>query len=277
MATDVEQPETHDEGNDDELPRDEQTPVQRFVMPLTFGSLFAGVGGFDIGFERAGMMPVWQVEINEYCRAILEPHWPNVRRHDDVRTFKATSVDVVCGGFPCQDISNAGKRHGIEGERSGLWTEYHRIICEIRPRYVVIENVSAILVRGIGTVLRDLAACGYDAEWDCLPASAFGGYHERDRAFIVAYPAEQHGKSRNLLEAGEEWRTQFQFRRLRSMVDATERRERNIRFEREPRLARLVDGVPNRTHRLEALGNAVFPRVAEWIGRRIVRDAAFAA
>jgi DNA (cytosine-5)-methyltransferase 1 len=237
---------------------------------ITFGSLFAGIGGFDLGFERAGMVCKWQVEIDDYRQKILKQWWPDATQWDDIRTFEPTHVDVVCGGFPCQDISNAGKRKGIDGERSVLWSEYARIVRTIRPRFVVIENVSALLVRGFERVLGDLAALGYDAEWECIPASAFGAYHERERVFIVAYVQGEYGNARRLLEASEEWRTQLEFRRLRSMVDATERRERNIRFEHEPRVARMVDGVPNRTHRLEGLGNAVVPQVAEWIGKQIV-------
>lgn len=247
------------------------TPLHPIVqMPLTFGSLFAGVGGFDLGFERAGMVCKWQVEIDEYRRSILEQHWPDAKRWDDIRTFDPTTVDVVCGGFPCQDISNAGKREGISGERSGLWSEYVRIIRTIQPRFVVIENVAVILVRGFERVLSDLSESGYDAEWEVLPASAFGAYHERERVFIVAYRQGIYGDAWRVLEASEDWRAQMEFGRLRRMVDATERRERNIRFEHEPRVARMVDGVPNRTHRIEALGNAVVPQVAEWIGTQLV-------
>src|SRR5204863_370991 len=115
----------------------------------------------------------WQVEIDPFCRQVLEKHWPNVTRYFDVRQVKRLeSVDVLCGGFPCQDISVAGKGEGIDGERSGLWREFDRLIGELRPRYVVVENVSALLVRGLGRVLGDLVARGYDAEWDCIPASA---------------------------------------------------------------------------------------------------------
>ena len=157
---------------------------------LTFGSLFAGIGGFDLGFERAGMVCRWQVEIDQECRNDLAMRWPNVRQHDDVRTWgspTAEPVDVICGGFPCQDISNAGLRKGITGERSGLWSEIARIAGDLQPRFVVVENVSALLGRGMGRVLGDLATLGYDAEWECLPASAFGAHHRRDRVFIIAY------------------------------------------------------------------------------------------
>ena len=158
--------------------------------PLTFGSLFAGIGGFDLGLERAGMRCEWQVEIDPYARAVLAKHWPDVRRHEDVRTFPPPEgewgVDVICGGFPCQDISVAGKGAGLAGARSGLWYEYARIIGELRPRYVIVENVAALLARGMGTVLGDLSSLGYDAEWHVIPASAVGAPHRRDRIWIVA-------------------------------------------------------------------------------------------
>lgn len=157
---------------------------------MTHGSLFAGIGGFDLGFERAGIETVWQVEIDSYCRRVLERRFPAALRYDDIRTcgkHNLAPVDIISGGFPCQDISNAGKRAGIDGERSGLWSEYARIIRELRPRYVVVENVAALLGRGMERVLGDLAACGYDAEWDCLSARDFGAPHLRERMWIVAY------------------------------------------------------------------------------------------
>jgi len=168
-------------------------------MTLTFGSLFSGIGGLDLGLERAGMRCLWQVEIDEYCRRVLAKHWPDVPKYGDIRELTGDElerVDLICGGFPCQDISNAGKRAGIDGERSGLWREYIRVIRVLRPRFVLVENVAALLGRGLGAVLGDLAACGYDAEWDCLPASAFGAPHRRDRLFIVAHAICGSGKAR---------------------------------------------------------------------------------
>jgi DNA (cytosine-5)-methyltransferase 1 len=156
---------------------------------LTVGSLFAGIGGFDLGLERAGMKVIWQSEIDPYASAVLKKHWPDVPNHGDIRGITSATVerpDVLCGGFPCQDISNAGKRAGIDGERSGLWSEYARVIGELRPRYVIVENVAALLGRGLGRVLGDLAALGFDAEWHCIPASAVGAPHRRDRLWIIA-------------------------------------------------------------------------------------------
>ena len=175
--------------------------------PLTFGSLFSGVGGLDLGFERAGMQCRWQVEIDPYAQKVLAKHWPDVGRWDDVRTFPPAPaedwrVDGLIGGFPCQDVSNAGRRAGIGGERSGLWREFARIIRILRPRFVVLENVSALLARGIGAVLGDLAACGLDAEWQVLPAAAFGAPHVRERLFVVAY-ASGFGCGADVYEGGD--------------------------------------------------------------------------
>jgi DNA (cytosine-5)-methyltransferase 1 len=170
------------------------------------GSLFSGIGGIDLGLERAGMRVVWQVECDPYARAVLRKHWPTTALYDDVRSVGAANlapVDLVCGGFPCQDISNAGKRVGINGERSGLWSEYARIIRELRPRYVLVENVAALLARGLERVVGDLAACGYDAEWDCFPAAAFGAPHQRDRLFVVAHAHGDRHAGRDRTEGNE--------------------------------------------------------------------------
>jgi DNA (cytosine-5)-methyltransferase 1 len=160
-------------------------------MTLTIGSLFSGIGGLELGLERAGLGPVlWQVECDDYAIRVLERHWPDAARYRDVREVgrhNLAPVDVICGGFPCQDVSNAGKRAGLAGHRSGLWSEFARIVRELRPGYVLVENVAALLGRGFGDVLGDLAACGYDAEWDCIPAAAVGAPHRRDRLFLVAY------------------------------------------------------------------------------------------
>jgi DNA (cytosine-5)-methyltransferase 1 len=161
---------------------------------MTFGELFAGIGGFSLGLERAGMQCKWQVEIDPYAVAVLKKHWPEVPKHEDVRTFPPQGewgVDLICGGFPCQDISVAGKGAGLAGARSGLWHEFARIIGEIRPRYVLVENVAALLTRGMGTVLGDLSSLGYDAEWHVIPASAVGAPHRRERVWIVAYANDQ--------------------------------------------------------------------------------------
>ena len=164
---------------------------------FTFGSLFSGIGGLDLGLERAGMRCAWQVENNDFCQKVLAKHWPDVARHGDVRHVgkrNLAHVKLIAGGFPCQDISDAGQMAGITGERSGLWKEMHRVICELRPEWVLVENVSALTHRGIDVVLGDMAEARYDALWTCLRASDFGAPHIRERIFIVAH-AKSQGQS----------------------------------------------------------------------------------
>ena len=158
---------------------------------MRIGSLFAGIGGFDLAARWMGWETAWFSEIDRYASNVLTKHWPGVPNHGDITKIdftKVEPVDMLCGGFPCQNISNAGKRAGIGGERSGLWGEYARAIRELRPRYVVVENVAALLGRGLERVLGDLAAVGYDAEWEILSAADVGAPHLRQRVWIVAYP-----------------------------------------------------------------------------------------
>jgi len=236
---------------------------------LTVGSLFAGIGGFDLAAERVGFTVKWQVEIDDYCTRVLERHWPHVRRYRDIRECGAHNlerVDLVCGGFPCQDVSYAGPGGGLDGERSGLWTEMRRVVCELRPRYVVVENVAALLDRGLGAILGELAACGYDAEWCCFSTGRRMG-HERERVFIVA----------DLVRAGlQEWRDTdadgtdapcvFTRERFARYVESVDPRQK---WADRPLLGRGVHGIPHRVDRVSALGNAVNPDVAECIFTRI--------
>ncbi len=267
---------------------------------MRVGSLFAGIGGFDLGLERAGMTVQWQVEIDPFCRRVLAKHWPDVRRYEDVREVHAArvcpsggvcdrclpDVDVLCGGFPCQDISVAGRGDGIDGARSGLWAHYARLVGELRPRVVFVENVSALLSRGLGRVLGDLAACGYDAEWDCISAASVGANHQRDRLWIVAH-------ANSVRELQPEGRESNQRRWIsdsrQTMADASGRvRQREAQGQSrhatfgsegiiqsdwwlvEPDVGRVAHGVSARVDRLKGLGNAVVPQITEWIGRRIL-------
>ena len=161
---------------------------------MRIGSLFSGIGGLDLGLEWAGVgYTVWQVERDPFCRAVLARHWPDAERFEDVCTVGVANlapVDVICGGFPCQDISYAGKGAGLDGERSGLWFEFARVVREMGPRFVVVENVSALLTRGLDAVLGTLASLGYDAEWCCVRASDVGARHRRDRVFLIGYLAD---------------------------------------------------------------------------------------
>lgn len=336
---------------------------------MNVGSLFSGIGGFDLGFERAGMRTSWFCEQDDYCTRVLNRHWPGTPVYPDVTKLTAGQVepvDLLCGGFPCQDISTAGRGAGIRGERSGLWSEFARLIGELEPRWVVVENVSALLGRGLSVVCADLSALGYDAEWDCIPASAVGAPHQRDRIWIVAYPRSE-GRRENTggaygdeasdagwgeeddhvvvgvgaerVQAGGRFpdvadaesirggtpgsavdepqgteRTSRGRQRGRDVADPDEKRRDGRSGELgtgrghepadsgsgefqdpdsstlqswrvggrvaqaggpewwavEPPICRVAHGVPNRLDQLAALGNALVPQIAEWIGRQIM-------
>jgi DNA (cytosine-5)-methyltransferase 1 len=261
--------------------------------PLKVLDLFSGIGGFSLGLERTGgFKTVAFCEIEEFPRRVLAKHWPGVPIHRDVRELRAKhvgAINIICGGFPCQDISTAGKGAGLAGERSGLWSEYARLIGEIRPEYAIVENVAALLGRGIGTVLGDLAALGYDAVWHCIPASAVGAPHRRDRLWLVAYAgSEQHE-----VEGDEVWRKitarlhealanamrggQQGSRRPIYSGDSTARGDWQINrafddrgWPAEPDVGRVAYGVPFGVERLTGLGNAVVPQIPEIIGRAIL-------
>lgn len=248
-------------------------------MTLTFGSLFAGIGGLDLGLERAGMICKWQVEIDDYATRVLTKHWPDVPKFRDVRSVGAhdlSTVDLICGGFPCQDISSNGKRVGITGIQSGLWFEYARIVRELRPRYVLVQNVAAPLFpirrrkhivepAPIGNVLGDLATLGYDAVWHCIPAAAVGAPHNRDRVYIMAYADQERG--------GTPRPNENKARIDISSIRSSERSSiitKSCAWAIEPDVGRVADGIPHRMERLGGLGNAVVPQVAEFVGRMIV-------
>lgn len=169
---------------------------------IRIGSLFSGIGGFELGVERAipNAKTVWQVEQNTYCQTILKKHWPNAHIYDDVRTVmadKVDSVEILLGGFPCQDLSIAGKQKGVyDGKQSSLWWEMHRIIRTIRPRVVIMENVANIVRVGGTTVVASLTEIGYCTEWTIIKASDFGAPHRRARWFAVAYPEEESNNRR---------------------------------------------------------------------------------
>lgn len=263
--------------------------------------LFSGIGGFSLGLERTGGFEVVAFcEIEPFCRRVLAKHWPEVPCYDDVRTLTAErlaadgiAVDAICGGFPCQDISTAGRGAGLAGERSGLWSEIARLVGELAPRYVIVENVAALLGRGLGDVLGDLASLGYDAEWHCIPASYVGARHRRDRVWIVAYasPAisERRGAARargdgfadcspvlaNAFCVGQSRQGEPVFAGSqttflnRQTADALAGGLGDF-WRAEPDVGRVANGVPDRAHRLKALGNAVVPQIPELIGNAIL-------
>ncbi len=162
---------------------------------FSVGSLFAGIGGIDLGLERTGHFKThWFCERDAYCQRVLAKHWPAVPVFDDVHDINEITppVDVITAGFPCQPVSHAGRRKAQEDDR-WLWPQVERCIRLLQPRGVLLENVPGLLTAGFSDVIGGLAACGYDAEWDCIPAAAVGAPHRRDRIFVVAYPAQLHG------------------------------------------------------------------------------------
>lgn len=182
-------------------------------MNLTYGSLFSGIGGLDLAVEEVfGAEPAWHCDVDPNAAKVMVHHWPGVPNLGDIQDVKwaeVPPVDIICGGFPCQDISSAGKRAGIaEGSRSGLWFRYADAIRDLRPRLVVVENVGALLVRGLDIVLGSLAEIGYDARWTCLRASVIGAPHQRNRLFLVGVPrdTECEGGEGGQLRPGGLWR-----------------------------------------------------------------------
>lgn len=264
---------------------------------LTFGSLFAGIGGFDLGFERAGFKCKWQVEIDGYATRVLAKHWPGVDRFRDIRECGPGNlqyVNCIIGGFPCQDISYAGKGAGLAGERSGLFYEAMRIVGDLGPKYVVLENVAALLTRGIDQVLGTLASLGYDAEWHCIPAAAVGAPHRRDRVFVLGWDANCGEQSKKRVVSSEyksessrdsqaipnpnitrpqgmrtEWENTQ--REAASGFARPSHSSGNGQWEIEPAVGRVADGVSRRVDRLGCLGNAIVPQVAEYVANRVLQ------
>ena len=236
-------------------------------------SLFAGIGGFDLGLERTGgFRTVAFCEIDPFCRRVLAKHWPSAPCYDDVRTLTAErlasdgiEVDCIVGGFPCQDISSSGLRTGIGGERSGLWRDFARLVADLRPRVVVAENVGDIICRGrgMGDVLGALAELRYDAEWHRIPASFVGLPQARNRIWFIAYPDGRR------CEVGAECDGPRPILKLRANDDGLALAKRRAR-EAALGKCRVADGIPGGVDRLRALGNAVVPQIPEMIGRAIL-------
>jgi DNA (cytosine-5)-methyltransferase 1 len=241
-------------------------------------SLFAGIGGFDLGLERTGgFETVAFCEIDQEARDCLTERFPGVPIYHDVRELTADRLrkdgirpNAIVGGFPCQDVSFAGGGAGLDGARSGLWSEFARLVGELRPEIVGVENVSALLGRGLGRVLGDLATLGYDAEWHCIPASYAGARQLRDRVWIVAYPQLDGVQGRsNFTQA---WCSKSRAEQLAGLVQPCT----------WPTISGSRDrgtghGVPRGIHRNKQIGNAVNPQVVELIGRAILQSMEAAA
>jgi len=271
---------------------------------LTVGSLFSGIGGLDLGLERAGMEVIWQSEIDPYACKVLSKHWPKVPNHGNIKDINWRHIvrpDIVCGGYPCQPFSTAGKRNGTDDPRH-LWPWVGQAISQLRPKYAILENVRGHITLGLSTVLGDLASIGYDAEWGVVSAASVGAPHRRDRIIIVAYSQSDGLRGRHINDSRKisEW-PDLQVkagrssgfvansdirqtgRRLGSIPTNSEeirRQVNNIRREKinagrqwwatEPDVGRVAHGVPSRVDRLRGLGNAVVPQVAELIGRMVI-------
>lgn len=229
--------------------------------------LFSGIGGFSIGLESVGMETVAFCEQNKFCQKILAQHWPTVPIHSDITELNGYeyrgSVELVCGGFPCQPFSVAGEQRGKEDDRA-LWPEMLRVIREVAPRWVIGENVSGIIPMELDTVLSDLEGEGYTCWTFVLPACAVDAPHRRDRVWVVANTngsglqrREEAGNLRGIGPGRDE-----QSERCFDNAGAV--------WLPEPNVGRVANGVPNRSHRLKALGNAVVPPLVAEIGRLVM-------
>lgn len=238
-------------------------------MSLTVGSLFSGIGGWDLGLERAGMRVVWQCEVDDYCSKVLAKHWPSIPNLGDITKVDWSRVerpDVLAAGWPCQPFSYAGNRAGADDERH-LWPYVLDAVRVLRPRYLLGENVAGHLSLGFDRVLADLASIGFDAEWSFVSACSMGAPHMRQRLFLLAYPA------------GDDEPHQMPHRRREAFAHEPRRGDSGARSDwwlHQPGVRWVADGLPASVVRapLSALGNAIVPQVAEFIGRRLLEHLA---
>lgn len=246
-------------------------------LEYTHASLFTGIGGFDLAAERNGFKNIFQVEINDYCQQVLNKNFPNTVKYKDIKEFSGEEyngkITVLSGGFPCQDISVANPNGGgLEGERSGLWYEFYRIIKTIHPKFVIVENSPNLRNKGLTILLKQLAEIGYNAEWEMLQANFFNGHHKRRRLYLVAYTDSERLHERTFF---------YEFyRQILCEKEANDRfnnllfQTKQERFEHIARDIRTINDVPNRLdkvgqQRLHALGNAVIPGITEIIFKTI--------
>lgn len=233
---------------------------------MTHASLFSGIGGFDLAAQNVGFTNIFNCEIEPYAQAVLQKHFPNTKQYCDVKELNAKkykgSIDVLTGGFPCQDISIAnGKAKGITDPRSSLWSEFHRIIKEVAPKYVIIENSPQLLRMGFEKVLLDLSESGYNAEWECISATDFGFPDRRNRVYVIAYTSSI-GRKQSIFKR----RKIAPISECRASIEAVlpitttseDRLGNNTHIRRGAR-------IPHQLHRIKGLGNAVKPKIIEYL------------
>lgn len=240
--------------------------------PITIGSCFTGIGGFELGLKwafDAASIPyehLWFCEKDNFCQSILKKHWPKVPIYDDItkiNTEKLPNVDMLLAGFPCQDISNGGKKGGLNGKKSGLYWELYRIISNLRPKIICLENVSAITFRGLPDILKSLHRLGYDAEWTCLQANQFRLPHRRKRLFLVAYTNSNRAKVQ----------TKREYAKLEN-IGSTEQ-TRQIEWKTwtiEPTICRKDARISFRVDRIKSLGNSISPVCSEWVFKKLINS-----
>jgi DNA (cytosine-5)-methyltransferase 1 len=238
------------------------------ISTMTHGSLFSGIGGFELGAQMAGIETIWNCEIEEFQRNVLKKKFPKTKQYNDIRELhKPEQVDIISGGFPCQDISIANRNaRGIIGERSGLWTEMFRVVCETKPKYLIIENSPMLLKRGFEYILHDISKIGYDAEWQVLSSAEFGYFHNRKRLYVVAYP-DSIGvsglfKNFSVGEARQRWEnSKKDFENFIEQEDFNGGYKSKIK----PLLFGETYGIPDWMDRITAIGNSVIPEIAHYL------------
>jgi DNA (cytosine-5)-methyltransferase 1 len=264
---------------------------------LTVLDLFSGIGGFSLGLERAGMRTTAFCENDDACRKVLHKHWPGILKFKDIRDLRPEpgDYDVVCGGFPCQDISVAGKKRGLKGERSSLWFEFKRIVEKVRPKYAIVENVANLRNQGLNQILKDFWSIGYDCEWHIISARSIGACHLRERIWIVATNTNYTGRQRKdapqpkgrgnkiKLIGADDSSDSDNFRLWKPFATTEEQSEWwaeatasfRDRWQVESPICRMDARIPpgldkDRKERIKQLGNSLLPQIPELIGRAIV-------
>ncbi|MGB3222504.1 MAG: DNA (cytosine-5-)-methyltransferase [Desulforhopalus sp.] len=244
------------------------------LLSMNVLDLFSGIGGFSLGLERAGMKTVAFCEIDLVCQEVLRKHWPDIPIFSDIRNLDESNIkqpiDIVCGGFPCQDVSHCGNQEGLSfGTRSGLWAEEYRIIRIFKPKAAIIENVTGLLTGDgggwFGTVLCDLAQIGFSAQWHCIPASAVGACHNRERVWIVAYPNGSSLENMDISQSILSYPKESCRRQFARAIDAAIPADAYVKMRGD------FNDVSGEMERIKQYGNTVVPQIPEIIGRAIMQ------